>query len=120
MSPHFGLIRGPLIEEVEVEPRREEEVGPSNSSGKKDTKTETTSKEVPIEVEEEIEVEPLIIMDSNGEKKDPPPIPPVPPVDPLVRPRGLPILVPQNLVELDMPSNLPKFYETRDDDRSDI
>ena len=42
----------------------------------------------------------------------------MPPIDPLVRPRGLPIRVPQNLVPLDMPTDLPKFYGTRDDDPS--
>ena len=54
-------------------------------------------------------------MDPNGGIGGPPPIPPmppVPPIDPLVRPGGLPILVPQNLVAIDMPSNLPKFYGT--------
>jgi hypothetical protein len=44
--------------------------------------------------------------------------PPMPPIDPLVRPRGLPILVSQNLVAVDMPSNLPKFYGTKDEDPS--
>ena len=43
---------------------------------------------------------------------------PIPPIDPLVRPRGLPIMVPQNLVVTDMPTNLLKFYGTRDDDPS--
>ena len=45
------------------------------------------------------------------------PLPP-PPKDPLVRPRGLPILVPRNLTMLDMPSNLPKFWGTKDGDPS--
>ena len=49
---------------------------------------------------------------------DSPPIPPMPPIDPLVRPRGLPIVVPQNLQAVDMPSHLPKFYGTKDDDHS--
>jgi hypothetical protein len=44
--------------------------------------------------------------------------PPFEPIDPLVRPRGLPILVPRNLVALDMPSNLPKFWGTKDEDPS--
>ena len=54
-------------------------------------------------------------MNPNG---GPPPAPSVPPIDPLVRPRGLPILVPQNLVATDMTANLPKFYRTRVDDSS--
>ena len=57
-------------------------------------------------------------MDPNGGRGSPLPIPPIPPIDPLVRPRGLSILVSQNLVAIDMPSNLPKFYGTRNDDPS--
>ena len=50
----------------------------------------------------------------------PPPIPPISPIpripriDPLVRPRGLPSVVPQGLVAVDMSSHLPKFYGTKD------
>ena len=54
-------------------------------------------------------------MNPNGGGGGPPPPPPIPPIDPLVKPRGLPILVPQNLVATDMPTNLLKFYGTRDD-----
>ena len=57
-------------------------------------------------------------MDPNGGRGGPPPIPPIPPIDPSIRPRGLPILVPQYSVAMDMPSNLPKFYGTRDDNPS--
>ena len=74
--------------------------------------------EIPIEVEEEIEAEPLATMDLNRGRGGPPPVPPVPSIDTLVKPGGLPILVPQNLVATDMPFNLPKFYESRDDDPS--
>ena len=49
---------------------------------------------------------------------DSPPIPPIGPVNPLVRPRGLPIMVPQNLQVVDKPSYLPKFYGTKDEDPS--
>ena len=42
----------------------------------------------------------------------------MPPIDPLVRLKGLPIRVPQNLVPRDMPADLPKFYGMRDDDPS--
>ena len=46
-------------------------------------------------------------------------IPPsIPPIDPLVRPRGIPIVVPQGLVAVDMPSYLSKFYGTKDEDPS--
>ena len=48
----------------------------------------------------------------------PPPPPPGPPIQPFVRPRGLPIRVPQNLIPMEMPPDLPKFYGTRDDDPS--
>ena len=57
-------------------------------------------------------------MDELGEGGIPPPILPIPPIDPLVRPRGLPIIVPQGLPSLDISSNLPKFYETKDEDPS--
>ena len=40
------------------------------------------------------------------------------PIDPLVRPRGLPIVVPQNLAAVDMPSYLFKFYGIKDEDPS--
>ena len=40
-----------LIEEVEIKPRREEDGGPSKSSGEKNIETETERDEVPIEVE---------------------------------------------------------------------
>ena len=48
----------------------------------------------------------------------PPPIASFSPIDPLVRPRGLPIIVPQELVSVYILSNLPKFYETKDEDLS--
>ena len=57
-------------------------------------------------------------MNSLGEGGIPPPIAPIPPIDPLVRPRGLPIIVPQELVSIDILSNLPKFYGTKDEDPS--
>ena len=57
-------------------------------------------------------------MAPEGREMDPPSIPPMPPIDPLVRPRGLPIVVPQHLAAVDKPSYLPKFYETKDEDPS--
>ena len=54
-------------------------------------------------------------MAHDGEGGGPPPMPPI---DPLVRPRGLPIMVPQNLAAVDMPSHLPKFYGIKDEDLS--
>ena len=110
---------GPLINEVEVETRLEEEVA-SKSSSEKATKTGLVKVEIPVEDEEELEVEPPVATDPNGGRGGPPPIPPIPPIDLLIRSKGLPILVPQNLVVMDMLSNLPKFYGTRNDDRLGI
>ena len=42
--------------------------------------------------------------------------PSLPPINSLVRPRGLPILLPRNLVVLDIPSKQPKFWGTKDED----
>ena len=60
-------------------------------------------------------------MDSLGGGEIPPPVPSLPlfpPIDPLVRSKGLPIIVPQGLVSVDIPSNLPNFYGTKDEDPS--
>lgn len=43
---------------------------------------------------------------------------PGPQIDPLVRPRGLPIVVPRDLEPASIPSNLPKFSGSRDEDPS--
>ena len=43
-------------------------------------------------------------------------IPHFPHIDSLVWPRGLPIVVPQGLASVDIPSNLPKFYEIKNED----
>ena len=58
---------------------------------------------------------PIVTMALDGERRNPPPNPPI---DSLVRLRSLPILVPQNLAAVDMPSNLPKFWGTKDEDPS--
>ena len=39
-------------------------------------------------------------------------------IDPLVRPRSLPIIGLQGLESVDIPSNLPKIYKTKDEDPS--
>ena len=57
-------------------------------------------------------------MDPRGRGGIPPPIASFPPINPLVRPRGLPIIVPQGLVLVDIPSNLSKYYGTKDEDPS--
>lgn len=56
-----------------------------------------------------------VTMENPQERRKPPP---PPPIDPLVRPRGLPIMVPWNLAVLDMLSNMPKFWGTNDEDPS--
>ena len=118
--------------EVALEHRQGEDVGPSESVGEENVETKEIEEENPIEVEEaeEVEVEPPAMMNppgGGGGGRPPPhggggggPLPPLPgpPIHPLVRPRGLPIRVPQNLIPLDMRSDLPKFYGTRDDDPS--
>ena len=107
--------------EVVIEHQQEEHVGPSESVGEKDTKTEELEERIPIKVEEEREdeVKPPVTMNlSGGREGGSPPPPPLPLIDPLVRPRGLPIRVPHNLVPLDMPADLPKLYGTRDDNPS--
>ena len=41
---------------------------------------------------------------------------PLGPIDPMMRPRGLPIVVPPNLREIPIPTNLPKFSGSRHED----
>ena len=41
---------------------------------------------------------------------------PLGPIDPMMRPRGLPIVVPPNLKEIPIPTNLPKFSGSRHKD----
>ena len=65
--------------------------------------------EIHVEVGRKIRVDTPITMAQDGEGGGPLPMPPI---DPLVRPRGLSILVPQNLAAVDMSSHLPKFYVT--------
>ena len=54
-------------------------------------------------------------MDPGNGGGIPPPFLLIPPIDPLVRPRGLPIVVSQGLVAMDMPSHILKFYGTKDE-----
>ena len=46
--------------------------------------------------------------DYRGINMDPP-APPIDEIDPMMRPRGLPIVVPPNLREILIPTHLPKF-----------
>jgi len=45
-----------------------------------------------------------------------PPPPPNPIIDPMMLPRGLPIIIPQGLMLVTMPINLPKFSRIRNED----
>ena len=107
---------------VALEHQQEKDVGPSESVYEKDAETEEFEERISTVVEEveEVEVEPPATMNppSGGGGGGPPPPSPGPQIQPFVRPRGLPIWVPQNLIPLDMPPDLPKFYGTRDDDPS--
>ena len=51
------------------------------------------------------------ILDTNdrGINMDPPALPKFDEIDPMMRPRGLPIVVPPNLREIPIPTHLPKF-----------
>ena len=107
----------PLLETLEVEAQLEKEATPSKLNGETSSETHTFREQILTGIDREVEEDtPLIMAEERG--MDPPPIPPMPPIDPLVRPRGLPIVVPQNLPAVDMPSHLPKFYGTKDEDPS--
>ena len=107
----------PLLETIELEAQLGKEGTPSKLSGETSSGTYTFGKEIPVGIDRKIGEDTPVTMDQDRDP-DPPPIPPMPPIDPLVRPRGLPIVVPQNLPEVNMPSHLPKFYGTKDEDPS--
>ena len=86
-------------------------------SGETSSETYTFGKEILVEIDREVgEDTPVTMAKEHG--MDRPFIPPMPPIDPLVRPRGLLIVVLQNLVAVEMPFHLPKFYGTKDEDPS--
>ena len=105
----------PLLENLEVDTQLEEEATPSKLSGDTSSKTDRVREEVLVEIDRGLGVDTPVTMAQDGEGGGPPPMPPI---DPLVRPRGLPILVPQKLMAVDMPSHLPKYFETKDEDPS--
>ena len=121
-------IVSPLLGTLEVDAQLEKEANPSKLSETVFFREETVSfrekivsfrEEVPVEFDKERGVDTPVTMAQGGGGIPPiPPAPPINPIDPLVRPRGLPILVPQNLAAVDMPSHLPKFYGTKDEDPS--
>ena len=52
---------------------------------------------------------PRTLNTSDQEDNMDPPPPPIDEIDPMMRPRGLPIVVPPNLREIPIPTHLPKF-----------
>ena len=50
----------------------------------------------------------ILNTNDQGDNMDPPPAP-IDEIDPMMRPRGLPIVVPPNLREIPIPTHLPKF-----------
>jgi hypothetical protein len=103
-----------LLETLKVEVLLEKEVTLSKLSGETSSETYTLRKEIPIDIDREVREDIPVTMDQDR-RVDPPPMSPMSPIDPLVRPRGLPIVVPLNLPAVDMLSHLPKFYETKDE-----
>jgi hypothetical protein len=107
----------PLLETLGVEAQLEKDATHSKLSGETSLKTYTFREEIPIDIDREVgEDTPVTISEERG--MDPPPIPPMSSIDPLVRPRGLPIVVPQNLAAMNMPYHFPKFYGTKDEEPS--
>ena len=86
-------------------------------SSETSSETYTFRKHILVGIDREVGEDTPVTMDQER-GIDLPPIPPMPPIDPLVRPRGLPFVVPQNLAVVNMPFHLPKFYGTKDEDPS--
>ena len=107
----------PLLETLELEAQLEKQATPCKLSGETSSETYTFGKEISVGIDRDVEEDTQVTMNQDH-GLDPPPIPPMPPIDPLVRPRGLSIVVPQNLPAVEMPSHLPKFYGIKDEDPS--
>ena len=70
----------------------------SKLGGETSSETDTFRKGTPIGIDRDTRVDTPVTMDQGGGGDPPiPPVPPIDPIDPLVRPRDLPIVVPQNL-----------------------
>ena len=80
-------------------------------SGEISSETYSFTKEILIDIDKEVGEDTPVNMDQDRGVDSLP-------IGPLVRLRGLPIEVPQNLHAVDMPSYLPKFYGTKDEDPS--
>ena len=100
-----------LLETLEVEAQLEKKTIPSMLSGEISSETYSFTKEILIDIDKEVGEDTPVNMDQDRGMDSLP-------IGPLVRLRGLPIEVPQNLHAVDMPSYLPKFYGTKDEDPS--
>ena len=83
----------PLLETIELEAQLEKEATPSKLSSETSSGTYTFGEEILVGIDRQIENHTTVTMDQDR-GLDPSPIPPMPPIDSLVRPRGLPIMVP--------------------------
>ena len=106
VEPSVSSLLGTLEEDTQIE----KETTPSKLSGETSSMIDTVMKEIPIEIDRGIGIDTRITMAQDGEGGVPPPMPPI---GPLVRPSGLPILVPQNLAAVDMPFTSLSFIELR-------
>ena len=111
VKPSVSLLLGELGLKAQLE---KEEI-PSKLSGETSLEIYTSREEIPIDLDRQVGEGSPVTMDPGHGGGAPPPIPLI---VPLVRPRDLPIMVPQGLVAVDMPSHLPKFYGTKDEDPS--
>ena len=100
-----------LLETLEVEAQLEKKTIPSMLSGEISSEDYSFTKEILIDIDKEVGEDTPVNMDQDRGVDSLP-------IGPLVRLRGLPIEVPQNLHAVDMPSYLPKFYGTKDEDPS--
>lgn len=107
------LVINPLMEELEVHNQIEEEDIPSKLIGEIFEGTNIVREEVFVSTSELNREGFPITMEPPEGGGIPPPIPPFPPIDPLVRPRGLPIIVPQGLASVDIPPTFSNFMEQR-------
>ena len=101
-----------LLKTFRVNPQLEKDAIPSKLSGETLLETYIFSEEIPVDIDRELWEKIPVTMDPGVGGGVPPPIPPI---DPLVRPKGLPFVIPQSLVAVDIPSHIPRFYGTKDE-----
>ena len=108
----------PSLETLGVDAQLEKETTLYELSGETLSEIDTFTKKIPIEIDRKVGGNTPVTMGQEGHEMNPPPIPPMPPIDSLVRLRGVPIVVPQNLAAVDIPCHLLKFYGTKNEDPS--